>query len=72
MADPADLAALRLCERADCEFAVLNSITDLKDILLAMFNHIASMHPAPYSRRGCDGGSVECLEVKMLKLATFM
>ena len=50
--DPADLAALRLCERSDCTFAVNNAITDLKDILLAMANHIASMHPASGGSEG--------------------
>ena len=43
--DPADLAVLRLCERSDCNFAVNNAISELKDILLAMSNHILSMHP---------------------------
>ena len=49
--DPADLAALRLCEQSDCTFAVNNAITDLKDILLAMANHIASMYPASGGQR---------------------
>ena len=40
MANPADLATLRLCERAECDFAVINGITELKVILLAMGNHI--------------------------------
>ena len=53
MADPADLATLRLCERTDCNFAVINGITELKDILLAMSNHIASMHPVS---GGAEGG----------------
>ena len=53
MADPADLATLRLCERTDCNFAVINGITELKDIPLAMSNHIASMHPAS---GGAEGG----------------
>ena len=51
--DQAGLATLRLCERADCDFAVINGITELKDILLAMANHIASMHP---SSGGSEGG----------------
>ena len=44
--DPAVLAVIRLCERSDCNLAVNNAISDLKDILLAMSNHILSMHPA--------------------------
>ena len=55
MTTPADLATLRLCERAECDFKVINGITDLKDILLAMANHIASMHPA--SGGSEDGGA---------------
>ena len=54
--DPADLAALRLCERSDCLFAVNNAITELKDILLAMSNHIASMHPASGGSEGGGAG----------------
>ena len=51
--DPADLAILRLCERSECNFAVNNAITELKDILLAMSNHILSMHP---TSEGSEGG----------------
>ena len=53
MASPADLATLRICEREDCEFTVLNGVTDLKDILMAMANHLAAIHPA---RGGSEGG----------------
>ena len=59
MADPAYLATLRLCERADCEFTVLNAITDLKDILLAMSNHIASKHPAADGSEGGGAGGAK-------------
>ena len=59
MADPADLATLRLCERADCEFAVLNAITDQKDILLAMSNHIGLMHPAAGGSEGGGAGGAK-------------
>ena len=54
--DPAELTALRLCERSDCTFAVNNAITELKDILLAMANHIASMHPASGGSEGGGAG----------------
>jgi hypothetical protein len=53
MATQADLAQLRICERTDCTIAVINGITDLKDILMAMSNHIAWMHPAA---GGSEGG----------------
>ena len=56
MATQADLATLRICERTDGTFAVLNGITYLKDILMAMSNHIASMHPAA---GGSEGGEQE-------------
>ena len=55
MATQADLATLRICERTDCTFAVLNGITDLKDILMATSNHIASMHPAAGGSEGGGG-----------------
>ena len=55
--EAANLARLKLCERTDCTYAVLNGITDLKDILMAMSNHIASMHPAAGGSEGGAGGS---------------
>ena len=57
MASPAELATLRLCERADFDFAVINCITDLKDILRAMANHIASLHPPNGGGEGGGGGA---------------
>ena len=53
MASPADLATLRICEREHCEFTVLNGVTDLIDILMAMANHLAAIHPAS---GGSEGG----------------
>ena len=50
--DPADLAVIRLCERTDCNFVVNNAIQDLNDILLAMSDHILSMHPVAGSSEG--------------------
>ena len=54
-ATQADLATLRICERTDCTFAVLDGIKELKDILMAMSNHIASMHPAAGGSEGGEG-----------------
>ena len=51
--DPPDLAVLRLCERAVCTYAVNNAVAEVKDVLQAMSNHIASMHP---SSGGSEGG----------------
>ena len=61
--DPADLAVIRLCERTDCNFVVNNAIQDLKDILLAMSNHILSMHPVA----GSSEGGVEQGELKVTR-----
>ena len=55
MAMEAQLAQLRICERTDFTFAVMNAITELKDILMAMSNHIASMHPAAGGSEGAGG-----------------
>ena len=62
--DPADLAVIRLCERTDCNFVVNNAIQDLKDILLAMSNHILSMHPVAGSS---EGGGVEQGELRVTR-----
>ena len=53
--DPADLAAPRLSERTDCLYTVSNAVQELKDILLVMSNHIASMHPASGGSEGGGG-----------------
>ena len=42
----AELVLLRLCKKPDCEYKVTNWLTDVKDILLAMSNHLAAIHPA--------------------------
>ena len=61
--DPVDLAVIRLCERSDCNFVVNNAIQDLKDILLAMSNHILSMHPVA----GSSEGGVEQGELRVTR-----
>ena len=61
--DPADLAVIRLCERTDCNFVMNNAIQDLKDILLAMSNHILSMHPVA----GSSEGGVEQGELRVTR-----
>ena len=35
-----------MCEKTDCEYKVTNGLTEVKDILMAMSNHLAAMHPA--------------------------
>ena len=57
--DPADLAAIRLCEKNDCTFIVNNALVEVKDILQAMTNHLWAVHPASGScdRGGGAGGS---------------
>ena len=59
MATEAQLAQLRVCERTDCTFVVMNAITELKDILMAMSNHIASMHPAAGGGEGGGAGGAK-------------
>ena len=56
MASVEELAALRKCERVDCDYKVLNGVTDLKDILMAMANHLAAIHPASGGSEGGGGG----------------
>ena len=53
--DPADLAAIQLCERLDCKFMVNNAVQGLKDILQAMSNQFLSMHPELGSSDGGGG-----------------
>ena len=53
----AELAALRMCEKTDCEYKVTNGLTEVKDILMAMSNHLAAMHPALGGSEGGGGGS---------------
>ena len=42
------------CERDDFDYKVPNGVADLKDILMAMANHLAAIHPA--SGGGDEGG----------------
>ena len=43
MASAEELAALRQCEKDGCEHKILNGVTNLRDILLAMSNHLAAV-----------------------------
>ena len=53
----AELALLRMYEKTDCEHKVTNGLTEVKDILMAMSNHLAAMHPASGGSEGGGGGS---------------
>ena len=53
----AELALLRMCEKTDCEYKVTNGLTEVKDILMAMSNHLAAMHSASGGSEGGGGGS---------------
>ena len=46
MASEADLTALRKCGKEDCGHIIPNGVKELKNILMAMSNHLAVMHPA--------------------------
>ena len=56
MASEDELIALRKCEREDCEYKILNGVKDLKDILMAIANHFAAIHPASGGSEGGGGG----------------
>ena len=56
MASEDELIALRKCERENCEYKILNGVKDLKDILMAMANHLAAIHPASGGSEGGGGG----------------
>ena len=53
--DPAELAALRKCEKIECLFKVPNAVKDLNLILQCMTNHLMAMHPAGQSDSGGGG-----------------
>ena len=56
MASEDELIALRKCEREDCGYRIPNGVKDLKDILMAMANHLAAIHPASGGSEGRGGG----------------
>ena len=64
--DPAHLASLRLCEKPDCVYAVTNALVDFKDILHAMSNHIAAIHPSTQPEGG-GGASKSTASIPMLE-----
>ena len=45
MASEQELTAMRKCEKPGCDHKITNGLTDVKDILLAMSNHLAAVHP---------------------------
>ena len=53
MATKAELALLRLCEKPSCDYRITKGLRDVKDILRAMSNHLAAMHPLS---GGSEGG----------------
>ena len=58
MATEDELKALRLCEKEDCEHKIPNGVKELKDILRAMANHLAAVHPASGGSEGGVGARV--------------
>ena len=56
MASENELKALRKCEQDDCQYKIPNGVADLKDILMAMANHLAAIHPASGGSEGGGGG----------------
>ena len=64
--DPADLASLRMCEKANCDYAVTNGLKDVKDILHLMSNHLASIHLFSQSE-GSTGATKSKASIPMLE-----
>ena len=54
MASAEELAALRQCE--GCEHRIPNGVTELRNILLAMSDHLVAEHP---SSGGSEGGGAK-------------
>ena len=52
-----ELAQLRRCEAADCEYKVPNGINDITRIIGVLNNHILASHPVVQKPAG--GGSVK-------------
>ena len=61
----AELAALRQCEKEGCEHRIPNRVTDLKNILLAMSNHLVAVHPFSTGSEG--GGAKSYAAIPQLK-----
>ena len=55
MSTPQELAELRKCEAEDCEYKVLNAITDVTQIIGILNNHILAAHPVV--QKSTAGGS---------------
>ena len=61
----AELLPLRLCEKPSCDYRVTNGLTDAKDILLAMSNHLDAMHPSLGGSEGGGGASKRTAAISM-------
>ena len=57
MASKQELTALRQCEKPGCDHKITNGLKDIRDILLAMSNHLAAVHPTSGDYEG--GGGVK-------------
>ena len=64
--DPAELLSLRKCEKPTCDYTVTNGLIDVKDILHAMSNHLAAVHPSSQSEGG-GGASKSTPSIPMLE-----
>ena len=51
MASEQELTALRKCEKPGYDHKITNGLTDVKDILLAMSNHLAALQCTPHEWR---------------------
>ena len=66
MASEQELTALRQCGKPGCEHAITNTLKDVKDILLAMSNHLAAVHPTSGGSEG-GGGAKSNAAIPMLE-----
>ena len=48
---------MRQCEKPGCDHSITNGLKDVKDILLAMINHLAAVYPTSGGSEG--GGGVK-------------
>ena len=55
MATEDELKTLRLCEKEGCGHKIPDGVKELKDVLMAMSNHLAAVHPASGWSEGGGG-----------------
>ena len=67
MASEAQLTSLRQSEKPGCDHKITNRLKNVKDIFLAISNHLAAMHPMSGGSEGGGGGSKSTAAIPMLE-----